>query len=261
MVCTENDQCVGGICRGTPIDTSSVLDNGSVGEKAKLPPDLVDGINKFINKVPGLGGITFNTLDVTGTGKLRACCGESVGYLKTGREEKAVEVSLGFEFKDKPLGALGNKANILIDVGIGIVQLDVVVGVLFSSNVAIKAKGGKIDDKCKPETCEFGSLNAAFTPGLKLELTAEVCFLSSGNSVSCTGFIVQPVSATFPLSLGIDVNGRGCNSGISGVGKAGPLKVTFSYKFLLGSIPLQGSYNYEPPFASGYECRLPGGCG
>jgi hypothetical protein len=247
--CTENDKCISGACKGTPVDLSKFREDSTFGAEVTLPRGVVDKANQALHFIPGLGGVNFKEATVGFSGQAKDCCDKNTGKIDYGIKEGSLSVSLSADIKGLTLWGPPSISK-EFDFGIAVAQIDFAAGVVFDSNFSLSAEGGLRKNECKNETCAFGQLSGSATGTLKATVEGIFCIETWWTSKVCGGLTITPASISISVSAALTYNKPECNSGFGGNITIG--KVVFKAKFAVG-VPGAAELSFEYEILSGIK--------
>jgi hypothetical protein len=239
--CTENDQCVNGACKGTPVDLGGIINDSTFGAEVNLPAGLVDKANAALHYIPGLGGVNFEEAKVGFSGTAKNCCDKVKGKIEHGLKEGELEVSLSVDLKSFTLWGPPTISK-QWDFGVVVLDTDLELGVKFTGSISLNAKGGLRKDECKGEQCAYGSVGGSAGIGLKATASAIGCIETWATDKGCAGLTITPAAINTSISGSVGYNLRDCKSGWDGKFAIG--KVVFKAE-ISPNIPGVGALSYE----------------
>ena len=255
------DKCVGGSCQGKKIDFKE--EAITVSEEAKVPTELIEKIDAFLHKIPGLDAIKLKEIKGAVQGKVMDCCEQSSGIIEKGLKEVSASATLKAEVKGLTIFGPPTISR-EFDLGFGIVDLDLQVGAKIDGDFSFSGSGGTRSNKCQNKDCFFGEVSGGTTVTAKATASAIICVETFWTTRGCGSIAITPVSFSAPITVSGSINKPDCGSPLKGSLSFGKLKFKLSFGFGItdppkptsGSVETEGFKVSYPPLTISYEKTL-----
>ncbi|MFN3200297.1 MAG: Ig-like domain-containing protein [Bradymonadia bacterium] len=232
-ICTENDMCQDGECKGEDVESRDWLDRNRLGFELKVPSNVVARCNSFINRIPGLGGVKFKEATVDGRARVKDCCDPDRGIVDLGRKELSARFTLRMKTGDIPIGPWFISIDGMFDFGIARGGIFGDVGPFWDGEFTILGELGRRISECEGDNCFFGSGGGRARLGIKLVLEAFACIGTPLFGDFCRGLTFAPAIIRVEAGARITYNKSSCDSGIGFCGYLG--RVIFQFELSLSS--------------------------
>jgi hypothetical protein len=254
------DKCDGGSCQGKKLDFPE--HDAGLNIDVSMPTDLVEKVDGFLHKIPGLDVIHLEEVKGGVGGKVKDCCDKVKGIVPEGIKEAFATFEL--KAKVKGLTVFGPPTiSKSFDAGFADIDIDFEVGVKVDADFTLSGKGGHRTELCKDPTkdCFFGEIKGATNVTLKATAKAIVCVEPFWADKSCGSIEITPASLSAPISVTVSKNEPDCDSDTHGNFNFGKLKFKVSFGFgitdpphpVTGDGEFEGFKVHFPPLSISYE--------
>ena len=239
--CTTNDRCSTGVCKGDEVNTEQWHDISSITET--MPSTILDAVNSFVRGA-GLKGKGVEEIAIGASGRKKNCCGGSEGYKELGTTEVNGKFVIKVQGSAPIIGHdfdLGEH-----DIGGAKLELDLEADLKWVLDASLEAKGGHRENKCKNESCAFGSLGDTVAGGIEGDVHLRAaCVTGEDGKEECLAKLGIVAAGKVPVTIAAGYNTEDCGTGIGGAWSAGPLTAEFTFEAEFLTVGLHFTKEWE----------------